>query len=93
MRTVAALAAGLAALTLSACSASETDFKEDAEKLINDDDGKELQIDFDQASCEEPASTETGSTFSCTAVGEDGQTYTFTGTITDKNKYSIQLEG
>jgi hypothetical protein len=91
MRKALLVTGGLAMLGLSACSASKTDFKKDAEKLINDDDGEQLPINFDNASCEEPASTDTGSTFTCTAVGDDGTTYTFTGTITDKNKYEIAL--
>ena len=41
------------------------------------------------ASCEDPASSDVGTTFNCTAVGDDGTTYDFTVEITGDNSYQV----
>jgi hypothetical protein len=86
------IAAGLAILGAAACSPDESDFKDDAEGFIEDDDGEvESQVGaaLSDASCEDPASTEEGTTFACTAVGDNGTTYEFTVEITGDNEYRV----
>ena len=68
------------------------DFRSDAEGFIEDDGGaveSQIGVALDQASCEEPASTDVGATFACTAVGDDGTTYKFTVEITGENTYQV----
>jgi hypothetical protein len=86
------LAVGLAVLGIAACSPDEGDFKNDAEGFIEDDDGQvesQVGVALSDATCEDPASTDTGTTFACTAVGDDGTTYDFTVTITGDNSYEV----
>jgi hypothetical protein len=68
------------------------DFSSDAESFLEDDGGQvesQVGVGLAQASCEEPASTDVGTTFACTAVGDDGQTYEFTVEITGDNEYQV----
>jgi len=85
------LLAGGAALA--ACSADAGDFAGNAEQLIDDDKDDQLSrvldVDFDDAECTEPADTDTGTTFQCTATGDDGNTWQFTATITGSRDYQI----
>jgi hypothetical protein len=73
-------------------SVGNGDFKSDAESFIEDDTGSveaQLGIGLDQATCEEPASTEVGTVFACTALGDDGSTYEFSVEITGDNTYEV----
>ena len=84
--------AGLALVGVTACSPDETDFASSAEDFIQDDDedvATELGMTFDDADCEEPASTDVGATFACTATGSDGAAYTFTAEIDGDNSFRI----
>jgi hypothetical protein len=84
--------AGLAFAGVAACSPDAGDFKSDAEEFIEDDDGdveSQLDVALSDASCEDPASSDVGSTFACTAVGEDGTVYDFTVEITGDNSYEV----
>jgi hypothetical protein len=84
--------AGLALVGVTACSPDETDFADSAEDFIEDDDedvATELGMTFDDAECDEPASTEVGATFTCTASGSDGNSYTFTAEIDGDNSFRI----
>ena len=86
------IAAGLAVLGAAACSPDEGDFKNDAEGFIEEDDGQvesQVGVALADATCEDPASTDTGTTFACTAVGDDGTTYDFTVEITGDNEYQV----
>ena len=77
---------------VAACSPNTADFKDEAEGFIEDDDGQvaqQLSLTFDNASCEEPSNKDVGTTYSCTAVGSDGQTYSFTATITGENEFQL----
>ena len=70
----------------------DSDFRSDAEAFIQKDGGDvELQVgvELDQARCEKPASTDVGTTFACTAVGDDGTTYEFTVEITGDDSYQV----
>lgn len=81
----AAFVAGAA--LLGACSADETDFKETAEKVIED------ELDGAEASCTEPGGTDVGTTFDCTAELEDGTTATFTAEITKEDEVTVTQTG
>ena len=84
--------AGLAVLGAAACSPDEGDFKDDAEGFIEDDEGdveSQLGVALSDATCEDPASSDVGTTFPCTAVGDDGTTYEFTVEITGDNSYEV----
>jgi Domain of unknown function (DUF4333) len=86
------IAAGLAVFCAAACSPDEGDFKNDAEGFIEDDDGEvesQIGVALSDATCEDPASTDVGTTFTCTAVGDDGTTYDFTVEITGDNSYQV----
>ena len=90
---IAATGASLV-LLLGACSKDpdKTDFKKQTADFIN---GKEVEeksgVDFDDASCEEPASTAVGTTYTCTATAvDDGSTWTFEVEITSKNGFTVQ---
>ena len=75
-----------------ACSPDTSDFKSEAEGFIEDEDGdvaQQLGQTFTDATCEEPANKDTGTTYECTAVGADGQTYGFTATITGENEFQL----
>jgi hypothetical protein len=86
--SVAAISAAVAA-----CSADSGDFSDNAEQLIDDDKDGDLAaalgVDFDGAECAEPANTDTGTSFECTATGDDGNTWLFTATITGDRDYLI----
>ena len=76
--------AGLALVGVTACSPDENDFASSAEDFIQDDDedvATELGMTFEDAECDEPASTDVGAAFTCTATGSDGNGYTFTAEI------------
>jgi hypothetical protein len=68
------------------------DFQSDAASFIEADGGPvetQIGLALDQATCDEAASTDVGTTFACTAVGDDGQTYEFTVEITGDNEYQV----
>jgi hypothetical protein len=84
--------AGLVLVGVAACSPDAGDFKDDAEDFIEDDDGDvetQLGLALSEASCEDPTSSDVGTTFPCTAVAEDGTTYNFTVEITGDNSYEV----
>jgi hypothetical protein len=86
------IAAGLAVLGVAACSPDKGDFKNDAEGFIEDDDGEvetQVGVALSDATCDDPASTDVGTQFACTAVGDDGTTYDFTVEITGDNSYQV----
>ena len=78
--TLASIA--VAAITVGSCggNAGPGDFADKAEDFIEGDlaDSPDVGgLTFTDAQCDEPASTDVGTTYSCVAVGSDGQTYTF----------------
>ena len=84
--------AGLALVGGAACSPDASDFKSDAEDFIEDDDGdveSQLGVALSDANCEDPPSSDVGTTFNCTAVGDDGTVYDFTVEITGDNRYEV----
>jgi hypothetical protein len=91
-RTVSLALTGLVALAAAGCSPDEGDFASEAESFIDDDDGDVAALTgltFDDVTCEEPADTETGTTFTCSATASDGDSYTFTNTIMGENEFEI----
>jgi hypothetical protein len=93
MRRIAVTAlAGLAFVGVAACSPDEGDFASEAEDFIADEDGDvatQLGLTFEDVECQDPANTDTGTTFTCTASGSDGQTYTFTNEITGDKAFEV----
>lgn len=84
--------AGLALVGVAACSPDEADFASEAESFIEDEDddvATEMGMTFSDADCEEPSSTDVGTTFSCNAVGDDGNTYVFTASIDGERSFQI----
>jgi hypothetical protein len=85
------LAAGAA---LAACGGppSTGDMADRAEEFIEDDldgDPDAGGVTFEEAECQEPASTDTNTAFVCTSTGSDGQDYTFTVTIVGRNTLDL----
>jgi hypothetical protein len=73
-------------------SPDDADFQEDAADFIAEDGGDvetQLGAALDQVACETPTSAEVGTSFGCTAVGDDGVTYEFTVEITGDNSYEV----
>ena len=66
-------------------NAGPDDFASEAADFIEGDmseDNPDLAgVPFTDAQCDEPASTDVGATFTCVAVGSDGQTYSFAVSI------------
>lgn len=92
---VALLAGGV--VLLAACSADEKDFKDEGEDYIESDDFTGalddrvgVVVEFADARCDEPDSTEVGTTYQCTATGDDGIEYTFEVEITGDNELTVQ---
>ena len=44
---------------------------------------------FSDVQCEDPANTDTGTSFTCTATGSDGQAYLFTNQITGDREFQV----
>jgi len=85
---------GAAALFgFAACSPDSTDFKSEGEKFLEDDKeavATQTGFTFDDADCEKPDNTDTGTTYDCTAVDNEGDTWDFTIEITGKRELTVQ---
>jgi hypothetical protein len=93
MRRLTVLAV-LAGSLLVACGGDPGtgDFQDEAESFIESDEYAEspnVGQAFTDAECEEPASTDVGTAYTCTGVGADGQTYSFAVTITGENTLEV----
>lgn len=85
-------AAALSAIGIAACT-GQASFRASAEDFIEQDDGdvaEALSVTFADASCEEPPNEAVGTVFTCTAVGSDGQTYSFQVEITSETQFTIR---
>src|ERR671910_3035380 len=92
MRRLIPLAVGGAAvLTLAACSADTTDFREQGEQFLEDDEVRETfgMVRMSDAQCEEPADTNKDTLYTCTATGSDGNTWQFTIEITGSKSLRV----
>jgi len=88
-RIIAPLALG-ASLVVSACSASEADFRREAEKYLESEAlAEEAGYRFIGASCDEPNSTTEGTEFACTAVDNEGDSWEFVVEITGDREITV----
>lgn len=94
MRRSIPLLAASAAVVLAACSASAKDFKEEGEKFLESDEvADQVGFSFTDAVCEQPASTDEGTQYNCTAVDNEGDTWEFTIEITGENELTVMDGG
>jgi len=84
---LAALTLGLGGLV--GCSATETSFAEAAVKLIEGDLAEQAGLGALSATCEEPAGTDVGETFTCEAETSDGRVIEFTATVAEGDKVDV----
>lgn len=80
------LMVGVVALVglLGACSNDETDYKEAAEKTIRDALGDDAESE-----CEDPASTDVGTTFACTGTDAAGNVTNYLTTIDKEDHVTV----
>lgn len=78
-------------LLVGGCSADQSDFKQQAEKLIKSDIRVEQSTGtrFTKAECAPPKSTAVGTRYSCVAIAVDGSTWDFSVRIESKNTIFI----
>jgi chloramphenicol-sensitive protein RarD len=82
-RKTAAVAVAAAAV-LSSCGAGAAEFRRQAEAFIESRDMRDAQgHTYSNATCEEPTSTDVGTTFTCTALDEQRRDWEFTVVVTE----------
>ena len=85
---VVAVIAG--AVGLGGCAADAEQFQSDAEHFLSGDEVfAAYGIDFRDPVCTVPTSTTVGTSFACTASGDDGLTYDFTMQITGEKSFAL----
>lgn len=101
MRTRGTLLATVAMVALpiglSACFTTAADFQDDAETFIVENDelrdallsGADAR--FVDATCDEPANQDEGTTFACSATDSNGATWEFEIEITSSSEYEVNL--
>lgn len=90
MSRLSRLVSGAPLVLLAACSADGEDFRQSAEDYIEGDAiAEQSGTSFESADCGEPASTEPGTTFGCTALAADGTEWRFVVTIVDDGNFEI----
>lgn len=84
----------LFALVAVACSQT-TNFKNQTEDFLNDDSAVEASVggDVTGAACEEPASTDVGTTYACTAQVEGIGEVSFSSEITADDRFLVTPQG
>lgn len=90
-RIFAPAAAAFALLAVAGCSADAKDFKEQGEKFIEGDEVRERfgMVRMGDAECQEPATTDKDTTYTCTATGSDANTWGFTIEISGSDSLRI----
>lgn len=90
-RIIAPAAVAFALLAIASCSADVKDFQEQGEKFIEGDQVRERfgMVRMGDAECQEPASTDEDTTYTCTATGSDGNTWGFTIEISGTDSLRI----
>jgi hypothetical protein len=74
-----------------ACDAGAADFSEHASKHIMSPAVTDVAgIEFSDASCEDPASTDVGTVFTCTASGPNGESYSFDVEISAEDQILVK---
>lgn len=77
-------ATAVVAGVLASCAAGTGDYRSEAQRFIESDDmAKEQGQSFSGAECDEPSSTDVGTTFACTADDGSGASWTFTVVVTE----------
>jgi len=93
IRNLTLLAVGLVGLgTLAACSPDSTDFKSEGEDFLEEDDGAVMTQTghtFSDADCEKPDDTDEGTTYTCTAVDDEGDEWEFVVEITGERELTV----
>lgn len=86
------LAAVAVAAGLVACSNDTGTYKDETENFLEDEEemAEAQQGPFTDAECEEPESTEIGTTYTCTALDEEGTTWVFDVTIDRENGFEVR---
>jgi len=86
------LATPVVALALAACSQT-ANFQSQTEDFIESDEVESGMggAEISEASCEEPASTDVGTTYDCTATVEGLGEMTFVATITAEDAFEVAL--
>ncbi|MFN0025751.1 MAG: hypothetical protein ACKV2O_01005 [Acidimicrobiales bacterium] len=80
----------LLSAAVGACSASSTNFRSAAEKVITDDIATQGNLGDLKATCDEPASTEIDEKFQCTAETADGEVIAFDATIAEDDTVNVE---
>lgn len=89
-KTVIALLAGVVTIAVAACQPKAVDRVGPAQDAIEEQILTELKVDS-VATCQQPTSTEPGTTFPCEATADDGNTYEFIATIVDAHEITVAL--
>ena len=87
------LAAPIVALALVSCSET-ANYKNQTEDFIESDEVETadgIGAEVSDATCEEPASTDVGTTYDCVATVEGRGELTFVATIVAENEYTVAL--
>jgi len=82
-----------ASMAVAGCFTSTADFRDEAETFIVDEVTirDEPDVSFPTATCEEPAQQDPGTVFGCTALDNEGATWTFEVTIEDDNRILVSV--
>jgi hypothetical protein len=82
-----------AALALSGCFTSTSDFQNEAEKFILEDEGlaEAVETTFTTAECEEPVDQNPDTTFTCIAIDGEGEEWEFEIVILDSDEYEVNV--
>ncbi len=84
-------------VALTGCFTSTADFRSDAETFIETNAGLQTalfadsDVAIESATCVEPESQDEGTSFGCTALDTDGDTWEFEVVITGSNEYEVNL--
>lgn len=85
------LATPVLALAVAACSQT-ANFQSQTEDFIESDEVEaEINAAVSDASCDEPESTDVGTTYDCTATVEGRGELTFVATITAEDAFEVAL--
>lgn len=78
------------AVLLSACGADAGDFQSSAERFIESERmASESGTTFTDAVCQEPTTTDVGTTFRCVAIDAEGVEWSFDVSIVDDSNFQI----
>ena len=97
LATIGAIGTLTAGLLASGCFTSGTDFVDDAEQYIIENESLRSQLlpddgtRFTEATCADPRSSTVGTTFSCAAVDSTGDAWEFEIEITGRAGYRVHV--